>query len=320
VKGQNLSAMTSNLLHLDLNGFTIAQEALGVHEFNQVDKEAPSWEIGLSHLWSLFDMLQKYAEDFVEIGRSIQSIVGHISTIVAPNDKLNDKELLIINVNLAKIMAHALTLQMHVSFGLMHGTYKKYELSAPTWNEISVEMEFISRAINAELKTKMLFFILPHRELYFLGKNLLSDETLEKYPSTKWDIEEAGKCFATERFTAAVHHLMRVAEYGLVSFAEFCKVKNKDRANWNKALNEIESAIRDHKHPNYIQNMTKEDEQFYTEAAAWLRNVKTAWRNPVSHIPTVYDEPKALELFGAIKSLMHHLSMRFKEGTVVCSP
>jgi len=312
--------MASNLQNMNLGEFIIAQEAMGGHKFNHIDKQASSWENGSSRLWSLFDMLQRNANDFIEIGRSMQSIVGHIATIVAPNDKLNDSELLTIQANLVKMAANAVLLQIDVSYNLIKETYDKYELSAPTWSEIGKEIEFISRTINAELKTKIMFFILPHRETYYSGRDLLSEETLDKFPSAKWDMEEAGKCFATERFTAAVHHLMRVAEYGLISFAEYCKVDNKDRANWNRALSEIEKAIREKNHPNYITNMTKEDEQYYTEAAAWLRNIKTAWRNPVSHIPTVYDEPKALELFGAIKNLMNHLSKRFKEVPMVCSP
>ncbi len=291
---------------------------------NFFDNTASPWESGSSCLWSLFDMLQKHAEDFIEIGRSIQSIVGHISTVVAPNDELTEEELLIVKTNLATIMAHAITLEMYVSFELIHEAYKKYEFSSPTWNEISREIDFFSKAINAELKSKMLFFILAHRVPYYKGENLLNEQTLIAFPSVKWDMEEAGKCFATERFTAAVHHLMRVAEYGLVAFADFCGVPDKERANWNKALNQIDKAIQSKAKgtpiPSNLVNMTKEDEQYYTESASWLRNVKTAYRNPVSHIPKVYDEPKTLELFHAIKSLMNHLSKRFKETLLVPSP
>ncbi|MGA7563059.1 MAG: hypothetical protein WBW55_07655 [Desulfobaccales bacterium] len=279
----------------------------------------PVWESGSFQLVSLLSMLEKHADDYVQMGKLVQYIIDYAAAIIMPDVQLTDDEMKMINGQLFIMATHAATLEMDVSVNMIHETFNNYKIVTPTWRQVGSELEYLARTIIAELKSRTLFYIWSHRLPYYKGENLLTKETLESFPSVNWDMEEAGKCFATERFTAAVHHLMQVAEYGLISFAEFCEIPEKQRSNWNTALNQIDKGMREKTIPNLL-NMTKDDEQYYTEVASWLRNVKTAWRNPVSHIPIIYDEAKALELFGAVKSLMHHLSKRFKEVPKVVLP
>jgi hypothetical protein len=44
-----------------------------------------------------------------------------------------------------------------------------------------------------------------------------------------------------------------------------------------------------------------------------LRNFKTAWRNPVSHVPVSFDETRARTMFSIVRATMHHLAERFIE-------
>jgi hypothetical protein len=53
------------------------------------------------------------------------------------------------------------------------------------------------------------------------------------FSSTSFDIEEAGKCFATGRNTATVMHLMRVMEIGLKAAAIGMNVPDPEKATWN---------------------------------------------------------------------------------------
>ncbi len=55
---------------------------------------------------------------------------------------------------------------------------------------------------------------------FYAGANLLGEAVQERFPSLATDIDEAGKCFATGRFTATVFHLMRVMEVGVQEFCE----------------------------------------------------------------------------------------------------
>ena len=47
------------------------------------------------------------------------------------------------------------------------------------------------------------------------GGQLFGDDVARAFPSSKGDIDEAGKCLALDRGTACVFHLMRILEIGL---------------------------------------------------------------------------------------------------------
>ena len=57
-----------------------------------------------------------------------------------------------------------------------------------------------------------------------------------------FDLEEAGKCIALDRSTAAVLHLMRALEHPLKAMAKAVDVPLKE--NWNSILNDIENKVR----------------------------------------------------------------------------
>lgn len=57
----------------------------------------------------------------------------------------------------------------------------------------------------------------------------------------------------------------------------------------------------------------KETEQFYSEAAAHFRNIKSAWRNPISHAGGRFDEDRARDVLRATESFLKHLASRLSE-------
>lgn len=262
---------------------------------------------------SLLEMLHVFAEDFVEMGILFQRLEDHISVHHNPNQIINEASRIWLREQLDMLTEECEKLKLKDSRILIAETVAEFKATPPTLKKVSTEIVFLKRSIKAGLWARHFFMILPHRFEYMFPKDLLTKITFEKFPHVMYDIKEAGWCFATERFTAAVYHLMRVAEYGLVSFAGFCKIEEKHRLNWNKALNDIEKCFRDKTNPNYKAGLNKSEEQYYIESLGWLRDVKTAWRNPVSHIPRVYDEEKARGLFQTVRNLMDHLSIRFEE-------
>lgn len=59
------------------------------------------------------------------------------------------------------------------------------------------------------------------------------------FPSTKYDVTEALKCYAFGRGTACVFHLMRVLERGLKVFADRFGIPS-DHTNWHNIIEGIE--------------------------------------------------------------------------------
>ena len=78
-----------------------------------------------------------------------------------------------------------------------------------------------------ELAYRKFAFIKPSLSAYFEQEQLFGKDVHEKIPKARQDIKESGNCLAAELHTAAVFHLMRVAEHGLRKLARRLRVKLK---------------------------------------------------------------------------------------------
>jgi hypothetical protein len=130
----------------------------------------------------------------------------------------------------------------------------------------------------------------------------------DNFPLAKTDLSKAGTCYACGLYTATVFHLMKLAEFGLISIAEALSVpKDKQSAGWDVLLRECYSSLKNisgstPKIPHWQQKR-----QAYSDLLALLELVKDAWRNPVSHVPAIYEASQARRMFAHVHSLMDRL-------------
>lgn len=141
-------------------------------------------------------------------------------------------------------------------------------------------------------------------------RNVFGTLMAEKFPSTILDIEEAGKCLAFGRSTACVFHLMRVVEVGLNRLAASLGVDFERNPNWDSILKKVNRVIEQ----KVAADPQWKEHHFFSEASAYLFNVKNAWRNPTMHVAAVYDPERAQDIFNAVKSLMRHLATKLSES------
>jgi len=134
-------------------------------------------------------------------------------------------------------------------------------------------------------------------------------DTLGSFPSSLFDIEEAGKCLAFERYTSTVFHCMRIVELGLVPLADEFSVSS-DKANWHIIISQIESEIANR---SKSQGANWTDQQFYTEAALSFHFFKDAWRNHVMHVRLTFDEERAKRIYSHVQSFMNQIATKLSE-------
>lgn len=92
-------------------------------------------------------------------------------------------------------------------------------------------------------------FSLNHLEARFFNppEPLLGPDVALKFESAAFDIEEAGKCHALGRSTAAVFHAFRVLELGIKALAKCLSVENLEKPkmkNWGFILDEMEKSLK----------------------------------------------------------------------------
>jgi hypothetical protein len=139
------------------------------------------------------------------------------------------------------------------------------------------------------------------------------EEIIDRFPNTVTDVEEARKCLALRRYTAAVFHLMRVTEAGVLDLQCFLDTKPDPKAHFGSVLSKLEHLHTKTRFENLPEHL-KPSRQFLIDILAQLHSVKDSWRNKVSHvddrisIADVFTEEMALGVYNATLLLMKKLA------------
>lgn len=179
-------------------------------------------------------------------------------------------------------------------------------------SRISVRIEEIDRIIPIEMKGH-LFLHVPGNKAEFYHKGaLFGDAVNTNFPSAKHDIIEAGACFAFDRYTACVFHLMRVLEVGLAVFAKKFNVPS-DHTNWHNIIEQIESKIRGIGNDPARPANWKSEQEFYAQIASHFMFLKDAWRNNVVHRREKYTEEETKHIMENVRAFMQKLATKLSE-------
>jgi hypothetical protein len=189
------------------------------------------------------------------------------------------------------------------------------------------ELNHILDSLMHDLEQSRYYKLDADLEDYFERANLFGDSVREKFPSAAPDIEEAGNCLATNRYTAAVFHLMRVVEWGLRALAVHLGIKKLrsrkksgkvkltpvSHSDWEHILDALNDAVN-----KKIEKLKRGSEkqgaqEFYYPALQDIRAVRDAWRNHVMHTRAVYGRDDAKAIFTHVKRIMGVLSARISE-------
>ena len=182
----------------------------------------------------------------------------------------------------------------------------------PNNSVLEENLEMVRRTVHAELSGIVFLRINKSDQGYYENESLFGDQVAENFSDAKYDIAEAGKCFALNRSTACVLHLMRVLELGLNSLANHFQVAFT-HVNWNQVIEQIESQIRKiDKDPNKPAAW-QDDRKFYSAAANQFRYFKDSWRNYAMHIHDKYTPEEALIVYTSVKVFMEQIAKRLKQ-------
>lgn len=156
--------------------------------------------------------------------------------------------------------------------------------------------------------------------------DVFGDAVRTNFNSATSDIIEAGNCLAAECNTAAVFHLMRVAEVGLRALANDrnAPFKNKpiDQQEWGTILGYLDGCIlqlRQDALSNWRNPGLKDIQiRFYSEVVAELRGFNEAWRRHISHAREdgIYDRDYAGGVFKHVRVFMQKLAEKISESSV----
>lgn len=253
---------------------------------------------------SLWDMLRLNAQAFLNVCVKLGGVQGVLFTVKGFSVDPKDQH--------CKELSDQLGLsQLYVDLAALGLSFTKgatEELIAYLQNNPSaapIESEFriseLIRTFRRELKDRF-FFMIPstHANYYDIPGTILGEEVVTNLPELREDAADAGDCYAFEKNTACVFHLMRVMETVVQRLAIKLKVTKKDGSPFdvkNEEWYQIELAI-----GRAIDPMSKGDtKDKYLASLASLSAVRAGWRNPTMHPKKTYTAEEAKVLIDSVK-------------------
>ena len=132
-----------------------------------------------------------------------------------------------------------------------------FNLNIELMDELLRALDYLLKSFRDEMDVRFLFLMNPsHIKFYAPSAPLFGDAVSAAFPSSVYDIDEAGKCRATSRWTACVLHLMRALEPCIIAFQKELKVR-KPKINWQDILNQIDAQIKQNGNQEILLNKSK---------------------------------------------------------------
>jgi len=175
----------------------------------------------------------------------------------------------------------------------------------------------LQQRISAELPLRRFLYLAPDDAASYQKPLANWEAVVSRFPSVQFDISEAECCLATGHPTAAVFHLMRVAEIGLRALARVTRVpmlKTVDQENWGRLIPAIDTAINKMPEGRKTTKKRRDTKQFLSDVAANVGPMRYAWRDDVMHSHTQHSDPAARAILFAVRSTMTKLAERVDQN------
>jgi hypothetical protein len=268
---------------------------------------SPPWIDRPFTLISLLEMQKFFAYLFVELAKALEAL-AHLPAAVEKagiraGTPISDKVYTQCRQFLDALSVASGEAGLKLSVISIEKATEEIASSRPSYNKLREIAGHLQTTIQHEMSTHLFLYV--DNATYYEDKQLFGQEVFDKFPEMVFDIQEAGKCLALNRYTASVFHLMRVMEMAVQRFGKRLRVKLVREKVWQNILDEVNKAIKNMKARTPGQ---KARQTAYAGAAAHLFSVKVAWRNPVMHPKAQYDGEEAEEIFKHVKAFTRQLA------------
>jgi len=275
-------------------------------------------------------MLILKAEDFYTVTGELRSLRGALSDAHSmretPEGDLEitgfEKDAILRRIaldQLTLLKPHLATLGAKITLMAMDEMAAHLEGGALlTYEGIKAGLDDIDTQLRRELSVTKVFVLSPHEQDFFEPKApLFGKDFDDKFRSNgTFELDEAAKCMAFSRPTAAVFHLMRIMEIGIRTTAKCLGIPDPVKP-YERTWGEILKKIRDEgwakKWPRAADRM-QGDGAFFEALHASLDAVKNPLRDNTMHIENKYTDSEARHIFELVKGFMMKLASRCDEN------
>jgi hypothetical protein len=257
-------------------------------------------------------MLRVHADFYLVLGREIEEAIAIFRFIEAdarPDNKMRPEE----RAQLAMLLGDMEKLCADLNLPTSRALIGKRVKDLP---ETRREFELLVDGVEAEMKSRLFFYMPWERSRYYETELHLDANMLKAFPNASKELVHAGNCYALAEYTASVFHAMRSAEIALravsKSLTSVTLPADLAAAEWQTLINLIDGHIK------ALQQTTKtpqrdEDLKFYSDANSQFTNFKEAFRKYVAHARDTYEEVPCISVLHRTREFLEVLSKRISE-------
>jgi hypothetical protein len=222
-----------------------------------------------------------------------------------------------IESNFSELRRELITLGANIALAELERVSSSLSAQSLTWEELKSSAKEIRSRLGDELSSVKLLAIDSNKRDYFAPALALFGPQFEAgfQSAGAFELDEAAKCFALSRPTAAVFHLMRLMEVGIRAVSRCLDIPDPTKPaerNWGKILQAVREDGIDKKWPKMADRMSG-DGQFFESLYVSLDAVKNPWRNATMHVENKYTDDEAQHIFFAVKGFMKKIASRMDE-------
>jgi hypothetical protein len=179
------------------------------------------------------------------------------------------------------------------------------------YSSAHVHLKELRERVEDELESSFFLHLEPAQAAMYQNPDKGWEVIGKRFNKIQFNIEESGKCFALERYGAAVFHVLQVAEYGVIQVAKLLKVEG-DKPGWG-SLKRLSDLIKEPfpKRTALAQQHTKLLENMVPLAVV----IKDSWRHKLDHVDnqiiwvdTDFSPEVAAEIISATRAFMRKLA------------
>lgn len=207
--------------------------------------------------------------------------------------------------------------ELHVSSVIKNQIGRlKDNIDSKPIGEIAVVLQEIQRNIVDEFAENYYLQLDPsERQFYEHSSPLFGSEVANQFPSLAYEIDEAGKCLALQRSTAAAFHLLRCLEGCFAAVWRYMGVPDPIKTyerNWSIRLKRVKKQYE----KRWPESKDKMDSEavFIDEIIGTLSGMQNPYRNSTMHLDSVYTQEDAYNLLVMVKGIIKSLATRMNEN------
>lgn len=264
------------------------------------------WQENGRRFVTLFAMLKAYAMSFYQMGGALASLQLFFETLPGTGKLADRAESHSANVTEA-LRVLCVELDLQFSLKAVARLNKELEGGAPDTGKLAALLAEIETRVQEELEERSLFFVAPVKAARYSDFRPGWEAALLKFPIAT-DVEEAEKCFALDRWTACVFHLMRTVEIGVQALGTYLSIAVAVTEPWGTVVREIQKAVQAMPKASAAE---KDAQSKFADVADALFQINLAWRIPAMHPRTPgssYTEEQASDALSRVKAFMRTLA------------